>query len=127
MSSTGSSYATNAESMELESLPRHFRDDQDDASSDSMSTSTTASQGKGHHAPPLSTPVRNNIARVMSRHDDPFFDCEETVDRIPRLIYKPMGPFTTDVSVEEVKQVISVSEGGLTWVWLKVSVASLKK
>lgn len=118
LSSTDFGHAgTNAESMQLESPARPFRDDQDTAS-DSMLTSTgrAASQGEGHPAPLLSTPLRNNIARITSRHDDPYFDREETIDGVPRLIYKPMGPFTIDVSVEEVKQVISVSEGGLTWV-----------
>jgi hypothetical protein len=52
----------------------------------------------------------------MDRRDDPYFDREETIDGVHKLFYKEMGPFTTDINVEEVNEVISVSEGGITWV-----------
>jgi hypothetical protein len=80
-----------------------------------------ASQCKGHCVPVLSTLVRNNIARIMDKVDDAFSDCEETVNCVAKFFYKPVGPFTTDVSVEEVKPVVSVSELGLRWVTAKGS------
>jgi hypothetical protein len=52
----------------------------------------------------------------MDKDDDAFFDREETVNGVATCIYKPVRPFTTDVSVEEVKRVVSVSESGLRWV-----------
>jgi hypothetical protein len=76
-----------------------------------------ASQGEGHDGVPLlSTPVHNNIARIMDKHDDPFFDHEESVHCVAKLIYKEMGPFTTEVSVEELNLIVSERESGLSWV-----------
>ena len=109
------------ESMHLESPPRHFGDEDTASDGGVMLTSTAAASPRqvDHRPAPLvllSTPVRNSIARVKDRRDDPYFDREETIDGVPNLFYKEMGPFTTDVTVEEVNEVISVSEGGITWV-----------
>jgi hypothetical protein len=104
--------------LELDSPPpRIFVGVEDTAGGEDMTTSSmAASQREGHCVPVLSTPVRNNIARIMDKDDDAFFDREETVNGVATFIYKPVGPFTTDVSVEEVKRVVSVSESGLRWV-----------
>jgi hypothetical protein len=52
----------------------------------------------GVHIP---MPICNNVAWLQDRNEDLNFDHEETINGLPRLVYKPMGPFMTDVCGEE--------------------------
>jgi hypothetical protein len=122
ISSTESAAAGSlATDMQFESPPRHVLVVADTAGrglgTSTITSSMAASQGEGHGGVPLlSTPVRNNIARITDKQDDPLFDREESVNGVATLIYKEMGPFTTEVSVEELNLIVSVRESGLSWV-----------
>ena len=70
---------------------------------------------EGHFGCHIPTPTRNNIARVTDQTDNPYFSREEILDGVASFIYKPIGPFKTDVPVAEVKKLISVSEVGPAW------------
>jgi hypothetical protein len=76
------------------------------------STALMATGNFGVHIP---MPIHNNVARLQDRNEDLNFDHEETINGSPRLVYKPMGPFMTDVCVEEVMKLIHVTIDGPQW------------
>jgi hypothetical protein len=63
------------------------------------STALMATGNFGVHIP---MPICNNVAWLQDRNEDLNFDHEEMINELPRLVYKPMGPFMTDVCGEEV-------------------------
>jgi hypothetical protein len=78
-------------------------------------TSTALLMAAGNFGVHIPTPIRNNVAQLRDRNEDLNFDHEETIDGSPRLVYKPMGPFMTDVCVEEVMKLINVTIDGPQW------------
>ena len=70
----------------------------------------------------MSTPIRNSIAKVAPRSDDPYFDRIEidysNIDSgVELLKYKEIGELEVDVEVEAFLRVVSVTlVGGPKWV-----------
>jgi len=63
----------------------------------------------------LPTPIRNNIARVSSKELDPNFRCEDIVGGVTCNIYKPVSSISVSVPVDEVQNLISISELRPSW------------
>jgi hypothetical protein len=73
----------NVDTMQLSTPPRHARSQH----SASVTDASVTMQG-GHFGIHILTPVRNQLARVRDRDDDPHFDCEETVNGVTMYMYK---------------------------------------
>jgi hypothetical protein len=71
---------------------------------------TSSSSGGPPHSIIL-TPIRNNIARVRPKENDPNFDHMKAYkDKgLVYNVYKPVGPFLVELPLAEVKSPISVA------------------
>jgi hypothetical protein len=75
-----------------------------------------ASSSSGGPRSSIPTPIRNNIARVRLKGNDPNFN-HVKADEAGRVynVYKPVGSFSAELPLAEVKSLIYVSKAGPSW------------
>lgn len=81
-----------------------------------VTTPEAAAKALDAQSPLFPTPLRNKIAKVAAKQTDPYFNQEVEGENGETMnLYKELGTFTRDVSIENVQKFITVLENGPCW------------